>query len=151
MSEEVPDDKRLVSDAASCYRRKDFEQCLSILEKLKSGKSNDTNVKINKALLSYIHKSGYSESEQYISELKRIAAIEGVNLDDCDDKILGRRNPDRSDEAHTSKDLLPNTPPHLVSKSPILINLLYNYAVVLFYQRQYAQAENSLLTALIFR
>ncbi|TNN18757.1 CCR4-NOT transcription complex subunit 10 isoform 2 [Schistosoma japonicum] len=148
MSEEVPDDKRLVSDAASCYRRKDFEQCLSILEKLKSGKSNDTNVKINKALLSYIHKSGYSESEQYISELKRIAAIEGVNLDDCDDKILGRRNPDRSDEAHTSKDLLPNTPPHLVSKSPILINLLYNYAVVLFYQRQYAQAEKLLANCL---
>ncbi|KAK4471107.1 hypothetical protein MN116_004633 [Schistosoma mekongi] len=148
MSEEVPEDEQLVSDAASCYRRKDFEQCLFIMEKLKSGKFKDTNVKINKALLSYIHKSGYSESEQYISELKRIAAIEGVNLDDCDDKILCGRNSDRSDDAHISKDLLPNNLPHLVSRSPILINLLYNYAVVLFYQRQYSQAEKLLANCL---
>ncbi|CAH8562533.1 unnamed protein product [Schistosoma rodhaini] len=149
MSEEVAEDKRLISEAASCYRRKDFEQCLSIMEKLKIRKPNDTKVKINKALLSYAYTSRYSQSEQYISDLKRIAAVEGMNLDDYINKtVLSRHNSDRSDEPHTSKDLLSNTSPQFISRSSIMINLLYNYAVVLFYQHQYAQAEELLVNCL---
>ncbi|CAH8498251.1 unnamed protein product [Schistosoma turkestanicum] len=149
MSDKVTEDEQLISEAASCYRRKDFEQCLSIMEKLKDGKLNDTKVNINKALLSYVHKSRYSQSEQYISDLKRIAASEGMNLDDCFNKtVLSKHNSDRSDEAHISKDQLSNTAPQFVSRSSVMINLLYNYAVVLFYQHQYAQAEKLLANCL---
>ncbi|CAH8555870.1 unnamed protein product [Schistosoma haematobium] len=149
MSEEVAEDKRLISEAASCYRRKDFEQCLSIMEKLKSRKLNDTKVKINKALLSFVYNSRYSQSEQYISDLKRIATVEGMNLDDYINKtVLSRHNSGRSDEPHTSKDLLSNTAPQFISRSSVMINLLYNYAVVLFYQHQYAQAEKLLANCL---
>ncbi|CAH8562478.1 unnamed protein product [Schistosoma rodhaini] len=119
------------------------------MEKLKIRKPNDTKVKINKALLSYAYTSRYSQSEQYISDLKRIAAVEGMNLDDYINKtVLSRHNSDRSDEPHTSKDLLSNTSPQFISRSSIMINLLYNYAVVLFYQHQYAQAEELLVNCL---
>ncbi|CAH8538470.1 unnamed protein product [Heterobilharzia americana] len=150
MTEAVTEDEQLIFDAASSYRRRDFEKCSSIMEKLKGGKLNDTKIHMNKALLNYVYKSGCLGSEQYVRELKRIAAVEGVNLDDYDDKTcsLGRRNPERADEVCSSKDGLSNIAPQFVSRSSIAINLLYNYAVVSFYQRQYAQAEKLLANCL---
>ncbi|CAH8515584.1 unnamed protein product [Heterobilharzia americana] len=150
MTEAVTEDEQLIFDAASSYRRRNFEKCSSIMEKLKGGKLNDTKIHMNKALLNYVYKSGCLGSEQYVRELKRIAAVEGVNLDDYDDKTcsLGRRNPERADEVCSSKDGLSNIAPQFVSRSSIAINLLYNYAVVSFYQRQYAQAEKLLANCL---
>ncbi|VDQ02550.1 unnamed protein product [Trichobilharzia regenti] len=100
MSTEVTEDERLISEAASYYRCRDFKQCSLIMEKLKIGRLNDTKINMNNSLLNYVHKSSYSASEQYIRELKQIATVEGVNLDDYDDKTgsLGRRSSDRLDE-----------------------------------------------------
>ncbi|CAH8846682.1 unnamed protein product [Trichobilharzia szidati] len=153
MSTEVTEDERLISEAASYYRCRDFKQCSLIMEKLKIGRLNDTKINMNNSLLNYVHKSSYSASEQYIRELKQIATVEGVNLDDYDDKTcaLGRRSSDRLDEVCNSKDVLSNNnniAPQFVSRSSIAINLLYNYAVVLFYQRHYTQVERLLATCL---
>nr|CAH8846721.1 unnamed protein product [Trichobilharzia regenti] len=151
MSTEVTEDERLISEAASYYRCRDFKQCSLIMEKLKIGRLNDTKINMNNSLLNYVHKSSYSASEQYIRELKQIATVEGVNLDDYDDKTgsLGRRSSDRLDEVCNSKDVLSSQiAPQFVSRSSIAINLLYNYSVVLFYQRQYTQVERLLATCL---
>lgn len=114
---------------------------------------------MNKSLLDFVHKHGYTHVDDYVAELKRIASVENIPLtfshpDDDNEAGITGNFPDLSASPPTGSNT--STPPtsglcrSTLPQSVLSTVLQYNYALVLFYQRQYSRSEELLANCLGF-
>ncbi|KAA3680001.1 uncharacterized protein DEA37_0012983 [Paragonimus westermani] len=105
---------------------------------------NGSQVQMNKLLLDYVHKYGYTHTGEFLNELARLMSVETTlpGTDSVDNATVadGRGNGTSS----SSPSHLQTSPKPSLPHSPLLISLQYNYALTLYYLRQYAKAERVL-------
>ncbi|THD22933.1 hypothetical protein D915_005882 [Fasciola hepatica] len=156
-SRSCSEETTLSTEAAFYFSSKQYEKCDVATKQLLDLKANDPKVIMNKALLDFVHKHGYTHIDEYVAELKRIASIEKIPLSFSDPTSGDEAEPsgnltDLSDSPLTESTQVP-TPGLCKSTLPqsvLGIGLQYNYALVLFYQRKYTQSEHLLTNCLGF-
>ncbi|KAL3313990.1 CCR4-NOT transcription complex subunit 10 [Cichlidogyrus casuarinus] len=114
-------DKQTAVEAREAFFNKNFEECLLNLKKLLANRPNDTKVALNKAIVNYIHKLKFKQSEEFENDLISIAENMGVSLNHSKLNELSLPKPKPIPTEHASLKL--------------------NYALLYFYQRQYSQTE----------
>ncbi|KAF5400581.1 hypothetical protein PHET_04445 [Paragonimus heterotremus] len=134
----------LLSEAAHFFYLKQYDRCQEVLKKLLEINPKDTKVQMNKLLLDYVHKYGYTHTGEFLNELARLMSVETTlpGTDSVDNIAVadGRGNgTSSSSPSHSQTSSKPSLP-----HSPLLISLQYNYALALYYLRQYAKAERVL-------
>ncbi|TPP64930.1 hypothetical protein FGIG_01746 [Fasciola gigantica] len=156
-SRSCSEETTLSTEAAFYFSSKQYEKCDVATKQLLDLKNNDPKVIMNKALLDFVHKHGYTHIDEYMAELKRIASVEKITL--------SFSHPTSGDEAEPSGNLTDLSDPPLTESTQVStpglykstlpqsvlgIGLQYNYALVLFYQRKYTQSEHLLTNCLGF-
>ncbi|KAF8561669.1 CCR4-NOT transcription complex subunit 10-B [Paragonimus westermani] len=134
----------LLSEAAHFFYLKLYDRCQEVLKKLLEINPKDTKVQMNKLLLDYVHKYGYTHTGEFLNELARLMSVEATlpGTDSVDNVTVadGRGNGTSS----SSPSHLQTSPKPSLPHSPLLISLQYNYALTLYYLRQYVKAERVL-------
>ncbi|CAH8484310.1 unnamed protein product [Dicrocoelium dendriticum] len=149
----------LLTQASSLFHSKDFDRCEEVINSLLNLKPNHSKALMNKALLDYVSKHHYTHTDEYMKELKRIASVEGVQLTSdpssctqttCEQSATSEPNGGVSGSLSTVSITM-DGPEYSIPQSALALSLKYNYALVLFYQRKYVQAEHILSTCLGLR
>lgn len=146
----------LLTQATSLFHSKDFDKCEEFLNNILNLKPCHSKTLMNKALLEYVGKRHYTHTDDYTNELKRIASLEDVQLTShgcsstrtsCEQSSV--LEPNGSAACSVSAfSLTINDSASFLPQSTLALSLKYNYALVLFYQQQYVQAEHVLSTCL---
>ncbi|VDP29589.1 unnamed protein product [Echinostoma caproni] len=149
------DETTLSAEAAFYFTSKQYEKCGSVTKQLLELKPNDPKVIMNKALLDFVHKHNFTHADDYVSELKRIASIENIPLTCSSSTGLDETGKSSGTGLDTSDSDAAAVSPSTsgLSKSTLPQSMLgivlqYNFALVLFYQRQYCKAERILANCL---
>ncbi|CAL8069674.1 unnamed protein product [Calicophoron daubneyi] len=142
----------LSAEAALYFSCKQFAKCHEVMKRLSGIKPNDSKVLMNKALVDYIHKHNYSRTEDYVGELQRIASLENVCLIDNANSTITSHDVSVDEQRSATSVPLPSHTSTIsrsyVPQSSLAIILKYNYALVLFCQRQYIHSEKLLASCL---
>ncbi|TGZ58607.1 hypothetical protein CRM22_009556 [Opisthorchis felineus] len=94
---------------------------------------------MNKLLDDFVHKNGCTNTEEFLNELRRIAENVGLQLPNY--TFCG-------DSAETDSSMSTTFTHSNLSQNESTIAVQYNYALVLYYQRQYVQSEHILSACL---
>ncbi|VDM15818.1 unnamed protein product [Hydatigera taeniaeformis] len=118
-------------EAEDYYNQSQFASCLTHMKKLHSMRPTDPKVLANKALIEFIYQKKLTCSDEYLAQLQKAATLAGSPL-----LVTG------------SSDVRVAVRPVGPTAEPSVISMHYNYALVLFHQRQYVWAERMLASLL---
>ncbi|VDK43773.1 unnamed protein product [Taenia asiatica] len=122
-----PGEATLAAEAEDYYTHSQFGSCFSHMKKLHSMRPTDPKVLANKALIEFIYQNKLTRSDEYLSQLQRATILAGSPV------LMAGHS-----DVHTA--LRPVGPTAETS----VISMHYNYALVLFHQRQYVWSERML-------
>lgn len=125
MSEQYsPGEATLAAEATDYYSRSQLGSCFSHMKKLHSMRPADPKVLANMALIEFIHQNNMTCSDEYLSQLRKAAILA------CSPIFV-------TGDSDIHAALRPVSP----TAEQSIISIHYNYALVLFYQRQYVRSE----------